>query len=56
MPRFNVDQARQRLETSFPTANAAVSALAALGIVTELTGQKKNRIYSYAAYIDLLTR
>lgn len=56
MPRFTVDQARQRLETSFPTANAAVSALAALGIVTELTGQKKNRIYSYAAYIDLLTR
>lgn len=56
MPRFTVEQARQRLETSFPTANAAVSALAALGIVTELTGQKKNRIYSYAAYIDLLTR
>ncbi len=56
MPRFTVDQARQRLETSFPTANAAVSALAALGIVTELTGQKKNRVYSYAAYIDLLTR
>lgn len=56
MPRFTVDQARQRLETSFPTANAAVSTLAALGIVTELTGQKKNRIYSYAAYIDQLTR
>lgn len=56
MPRFTVDQARQRLETSFPTANAAVSALSALGVVTELTGQKKNRIYSYAAYVDLLTR
>jgi hypothetical protein len=26
----------------------------ALGIVTELTGQKKNRCFSYAAYVDLL--
>jgi len=26
-----------------------------LGIVTELTGQKKNRSYSYAAYIALLS-
>lgn len=55
MPRFTIEQARQRLDSSFPTATAAVNALAALGIVTELTGQKKNRIYSYAAYIDLLT-
>ena len=30
--------------------------LEALGVVTELTGQKKNRSYSYQAYIDLLTR
>jgi hypothetical protein len=26
-----------------------------LGIVTELTGQKKNRSYSYTAYIALLS-
>ena len=26
------------------------------GIVTELTGQKKNRIYSYQAYVELLSR
>jgi hypothetical protein len=25
-----------------------------LGVVTELTGQKKNRCFSYAAYVDLL--
>lgn len=56
MPRFNVEQARQRLNTSFPTANAAVKLLEDLGIVSELTGQKKNRYYSYQAYIELLTR
>ena len=56
MPRFTVEQARQRLETTFPTANAAVALLQDLGIVAERTGQKKNRIYSYQAYVDLLGR
>lgn len=56
MPRFTVELARQKLDTSFPTANAAVKLLESLGIVAELTGQKKNRSYSYQAYIDLLAR
>lgn len=56
MPRFTIEKARQRLDTSFPTATAAVRILEELGIVTELTGQKKNRNYSYQAYVDLLTR
>lgn len=56
MPRFTVEQARQKLETSFPTANAAVSLLQALGVLSETTGQKTNRIYSYQAYVALLTR
>jgi Fic family protein len=54
MPRFTIDQVRQKLATSFPTATAAVKVLEDLGIVAELTGQKKNRSYSYAAYIALL--
>ena len=55
MPRFTIEQVRKKLETSFPTANAAVKVLQDLGIVTELTGQKKNRSYSYQPYIDLMT-
>lgn len=55
MPRFTIEQVRQRLDTTFPTANAAVKVLEELGIVVELTGQKKNRSYSYLAYIELLT-
>jgi len=54
MPRFTIDQVRQKLATSFPTATAAVKVLEDLGIVTELTGQKKNRSYSYTAYIAQL--
>ena len=54
MPRFTIELVRQRLETTFPTATAAVKLLEDLGIVTELTGQKKNRCFSYAAYVELL--
>jgi len=55
MPRFNVEQVKNKLNASFPTANAAVSVLEALGIVVEVTGQKKHRTYSYKPYIDLLS-
>lgn len=54
MPRFTIEQARRRLATTFPTATAAVKLLQELGLLTELTGQKKNRLFSYAAYVDLL--
>lgn len=56
MPRFSVEHVRQRLETTFPTASAAVKLLEDLGILAELTGQKKNRVYSYLAYVELLSR
>ena len=56
MPRFTIERVRQQLDTSFPTATAAVKVLEDLGIVTEMTGQKKNRSYSYHAYVELLSR
>ena len=56
MPRFTVERARQKLGTTFPTANAAVKMLADLGIVAELTGQKKNRSFGYQSYIALLAK
>ena len=54
MPRFTIEQARQKLDTTFPTATAAVKLLQDLGMLSELTGQKKNRLFSYAAYVELL--
>lgn len=56
MPRFTIERVRQQLDTSFPTATAAVRVLEDLGIVTEMTGQKKNRSYSYRAYVELLSK
>jgi len=56
MPRFTIERVRRQLDTSFPTATAAVKALEDLGIVSEMTGQKKNRSYSYQAYVELLSK
>ena len=42
MPRFTIERVRRQLDTSFPTATAAVKVLEDLGIVAEMTGQKKN--------------
>ena len=56
MPRFTVEQARQRLATTFPTASGAVRRLEELGIVSERTGQKTKRVFGYEAYVALLTK
>jgi Fic family protein len=56
MPRFTIEQVRQKLNTTSPTATAAVKVLEKLGIVVEQTGLKKNRSYSYSAYIECLTQ
>jgi Fic family protein len=53
---FKLEKARQQLETSFSTANAAVKLLTELGIITEMTGQRKNRTFGYQNYIELLAR
>ena len=55
MPRFSIEQVRQRLDTTFPTATAAVKLLQDLGLVTEQTGQKKHRLFSYEGYVALLS-
>jgi len=55
MPIFSIDQVCERLNTTFPTATAAVKTLEALGIVAEQTGQKKNRHFSYQTYVQLLS-
>ena len=38
-----------------PTINAAITALLSLGIVDEVTGRRRGRVYCYRAYIELLS-
>jgi hypothetical protein len=42
------------LETTKPTATKAVGLLESLGILKETTGRKRDRVYKYAQYLDLL--
>ena len=39
---------------SFPAASSGMRALERLGIVRELTGKKRNRLYGYEAYLSIL--
>lgn len=55
MPRFTVERVRVALDTSYPTANAAVKTLEKLGLITETTGNRVKRSFSYERYIQLLS-
>lgn len=53
-PIFPVSAARQHLSLSAPTVRKAVSTLANLGIVREVTGRRRNRIYAHEKYLRIL--
>lgn len=55
LPRFTIGRAAALLGTSVPTATAAVRVLEELGVLVEVTGQRKNRCYSYQTYVALLS-
>lgn len=40
---------------SLPTVNSSIKHLIELGIVTELTGRARNKIYKYTKYLDILS-
>lgn len=44
------------LETTKPTATKAIAALETAGILQETTGKKRDRVYAYHSYLQLLTR
>jgi len=52
-PRFDIPAAARHLGCAYPTASNAVGKLEELGIVEEMTGQNRNRVYRYGPYIDL---
>lgn len=52
-PIIDVRAAERMLKTSYVTASQAVSRLEELGYLTEITGQKRNKIYRFSRYLDL---
>ncbi len=53
-PIVTIKTASDKLGISFPTAGAALENLAKIGIVRELTGRHRGRIYSYSDCLALL--
>jgi len=53
-PIITVAEAVKLLKTTKPTATKAVSGLVDSGILVETTGRRRDRAYSYEAYLDLL--
>jgi Fic family protein len=45
----------EQIGLSSPTVNAALADLERLGIVSEVTGKRRNRVFSYTAFLDILS-
>jgi len=54
-PILNVRQAAEMIDVSFPTANALISQLVEIGLLEEITGGGRKRLFSYKYYLDLFT-
>ncbi|MHB1124233.1 MAG: Fic family protein [Ramlibacter sp.] len=53
-PLCSLRQAGATAGISFPTASKAMLALVGMGIARELTGQRRNRVFVYDAYLNIL--
>jgi len=43
-----------RIELTMPTANAALKKLEEIGVIEEITGKQRNRLFAYKEYLNLL--
>ncbi len=50
-PIFTVEHAQAITSLSYPNANTLIKDLSAIGLLQEITGQKRNRAFSYAPYL-----
>jgi Fic family protein len=53
-PIITIHRATKLLKTTLPTTTKAVGVLEDLGILVETTGRRRDRAFSYQAYLDRL--
>ena len=53
-PILTIDRAAKLLKTTLPTTTKAIGVLEDLGILVETTGRRRDRAFSYRAYLDRL--
>ena len=54
-PIVTLGEVRRRATLSFPTASKGIQRLSELGVVRELTGHRRNRVFAYRRYLAILT-
>jgi Fic family protein len=54
-PYINVNAARDHLGVSFAAANGLIGELCDLGVLAEMTGGSRNRMFRFGPYMDLFT-
>ncbi|MDZ7628982.1 MAG: Fic family protein [Parvularculaceae bacterium] len=53
-PILTIAKAAALSETTFPTAANTLAKLESLGLIREISGKQRGRIYAYQAYLDIL--
>ncbi len=53
-PLANLNALTESTGASYPTVSRAVESLENLGIVREITGRKRERVFAYTRYLDIL--
>ncbi|MBM4061624.1 MAG: Fic family protein [Planctomycetes bacterium] len=53
-PVITLHEVAKSTQLTFPTASHGMQVLADLGIAREVTGKRRNRVFTYGAYLDVL--
>ncbi len=53
-PFVSVSGIQSATRTNFPAANRLVARLVDLGLLEEITGDRRNRVYRYTPYLQIL--
>lgn len=56
IPLFSIKNAAKETQLTFPTASSAIKRLADAGILRESSGKRRDRLFVYERYLDLLNR
>lgn len=54
-PILSIAAAVEQMGTTFPTVAGAIGHMQRLGIIREITGKQRNRLFAYGEYLDILT-
>ncbi len=52
-PVVNVSAVQERLQVSYVAANTLISGLSDIGLLEEITGGRRNRMFRFTRYVDL---